>query len=176
MRTGLRSVFYFLLTIAAVVLTLVVLNRLPLVLQRDTLRPYASLDEARSRLNIRELKVPTYFPQSITWPPARILAQSKPYPALLMVFHRGPDRDPALVISQAASDSFTGDSYITFVRITEKAQYQLKGRRSLLEVGTCSDDEQPCSRIAWTEGNMRTIVQMKSSPFETIRIAESMLR
>lgn len=174
MRRGLRSALYFLLTVAAVVLTLTVLNWLPMVLQKETLRPYVSLDEVRSKLNIKELKVPSYFPQSITWPPARILAQANPYPAVLMVFHRGRNNEPALLISQAASDSFAGNAFITFVQIREKVPYQLKGRQSMLEVGTCGTDE-PCSRITWTEGSLRTTVLMKSPPFETIRIAESML-
>ena len=45
---------------------------------------------------------------------------------------------------------------------------------SLLDVGTCKNDE-PCSRISWTENDFTFTLTMKSPPFDLIKIAESML-
>lgn len=165
---------YFLLTIIAVVIVLKTLNWLPLVLQKDTMRRYGSVEEVQAKLNIKDLYVPSYFPQSITWPPSEILAQAKPYPAVLMVFNKAGKSDVALVVSQATTGTIPGSEFIKFVRITETVPYNFKDRAALLEVGTCKNDE-ICSRLSWPESNYRITLTMKSPPFELIRIAESML-
>ena len=173
MRSRAYGFLYFLLTVAAVIIVLKALNWLPLVLQQDTMRRYGSVEEVRAKLSIKDLYVPSYFPQSITWPPTEILAQTKPYPAVLMVFNQAGKRDVALVISQAAAGTFSGNEFIKFAQITETVPYHVKSGEALLEVGTCKNGE-PCSRLSWTEGSYRMTVVMKSPPFELIKIAESM--
>ncbi len=65
---------------------------------------------------------------------------------------------------------------ITLSEVKEQTQYRLKGRNVLLQVGTC-DNEMPCSRMTWREDNgSHYTVLLTSSPFELIRIAESMIR
>ena len=174
MRARVTGTVYFLLAIASVLFVLATLNWLPTALQKDTLRRYGSIEEVRAKLNMRNLPVPSYFPQSVAWPPAQVLAQAKPYPAVLMVFNRAGAREPALVVSQAASDSFSGGAFITLAEVRQRVPYQLKERAAVLEVGVC-DNGEPCSRLAWTEGDFKTTLVMKSPPFELIKIAESML-
>ncbi len=174
MRSRTQALFYFLSTIAAVVITLLLLNWLPLALKKDTLRKYDSIEEARAKLNLKNVLVPTYFPQTIFWPPSEVLAQSKPFPAMLIVFSRAGSREPALVVSQAGSDSFPGNAFITLTQVREKVQYRLKDRNAVLEVGTCGSET--CSRISWTEAEARIALTMRSAPFELIKIADSMLR
>jgi hypothetical protein len=167
--------FYLLITVAAVIAILKTLNWLPSVLEKDMLGKFGSIEEVRAKLNIREVYVPSYFPESIVWPPSEILAQAKPYPAVLIVFHDQKTRDAALVLSQAASDAFTDNSLIPIGRITRTVPFDLKSRKALLEVGTCGNAE-PCSRLSWTENGYRIKLAMKAPPFELIKIAESMLR
>jgi hypothetical protein len=167
--------FYLLLAVAAVLIVLKTLNWLPTVLQKDMLRRFDSIEEVRAKLNIRDVYVPSYFPESIIWPPSEILAQAKPYPAVLIIFHAPKTRDAALVISQAASDGFAENSLIPFVQVTRTVPYDLKNRKALLEVGMCGNAE-TCSRLSWTENSYRIKLAMKAPPFELIRIAESMLR
>lgn len=173
-RSKAYGFLYIILTVAAVLVVLRTLNWLPTVLQKDTMRRFGSVEEVRAKLNIRDLLVPTYFPQTIMWPPSEILAQAKPYPAALMVFKAAKERDVALVISQAESDTFSADALIPFVQITRTVPYDLKGRKAILKVGTCKNDE-PCSRLSWAENSYKIMLTMKSPPFELIRIAESML-
>jgi len=173
MRTNVQRLAYFVLTIVAIIIVLKTLNWLPMVLQEGILRPYASIEEVRSKLNIKDLYVPSYFPQSITWPPSKILAQTKPYVATLLVFNRPGKDGPALIISQAASERFSPDMLIKIVQVTERVPYQLNGRTALLEVGTCEKNE-PCSRISWVEGIYTMTVTMKSQPFDLVQIAKSM--
>jgi hypothetical protein len=176
MRARLKTFFYFLLTIAAVFMLLKILNWLPMILQKETLRAYDSIEEVRSKLNMKNILVPSYFPEAITWPPARILAQAKPCPGVLMVFDQsGRQGSAALVISQSDSDSFPGSLSLPPFSAKIKVPYELIGRKAVLEAGACNGEE-PCSRIAWTEGKLRVILIMKAPPVELIKIAESMLR
>jgi hypothetical protein len=173
-KVGAKGFFYLIITVAAVIVVLKTLNWLPTVIQQDTIRRYDSVEEVRAKTKIRDVYVPTYFPQSIMWPPSEILAQTKPYPAVMMVFNAANKRDVALVIAQAASDAFAKHGLIQFDRIARTVPYDLKGRKSLLDVGTCKNDE-PCSRISWTENDYTITLTMKSPPFDLLRIAESML-
>lgn len=173
MRSGPRGFLYFLLAVAAVAVSLKALNWLPTVLQTGMMSRFDSIEEVQAKLRIPVLYVPSYFPQSITWPPAEILAQSKPYPAVLMTFRSAEKHDIALVISQAGSSTFSSTTLIPFHRITRSVTYDVKGRKALLDVGTCTDNE-ICSRLSWTENSTGIVLTMKAPPSELIRIAESM--
>lgn len=168
----------YLLFAAAVVVLLAglkIVGWLPLLAQRDLLREYKSVEEAKSELSIRQIYVPSYFPQDLSWPPSTVLAQGKPFPALIMEFGQAEGSSVGLVVSQSLSDAFRADGKIRFAQLKEKVRYPLKGRDSLLEVGTCGDGE-PCSRVSWKEENTHIVVMARSTPFELIQVAESMLR
>jgi len=174
MRMKVRGLAYFVLAVIAIVVVMKTLNWLPTVLQGGILRPYASIEEVRSKLNIKDLYVPSYFPQSITWPPSKILAQTRPSVASLLIFNRPGKDDPALVISQSVSERFPSDTLIRIARISERVPYELDGKKALLEVGFCDKDE-PCSRISWIEGIYTITITMKAQPFDLIEIAKSMV-
>ncbi|MGD1076119.1 MAG: hypothetical protein ABR903_08610 [Thermodesulfovibrionales bacterium] len=167
--------FSFAILVAGVVIALTIMNWLPIAVQEGFMKRYDSIEEVRAALNIKEIYVPTYFPQSLTWPPSLILAQSKPFEAIVMVFNSADKGDIALVISQSTAAGFVPDEKLKIVRIKETVKYVLRGRDALIEVGTCKNGEQ-CSRIAWTEGKFKIHVAMKSTPVDLIRIAESMVR
>jgi hypothetical protein len=80
-----------------------------------------------------------------------------------------------LVISQSLSDTFRSDGKIRFEHLKEKVRYPLKGRDSTLEVGSTAGGE-PCARVSWKEGIYHMTVTARSTPFELIKVAESMLR
>jgi hypothetical protein len=173
MRDKIRRYLYFVVTIAAVLVVLITLNQLPLFLQQGTLRTYDSVEAVQAKLTIRNLRVPSYFPQSVSWPPVEIWAQTQPYIATLMVFQRVGTPGPILAISQTASGRTSLDERIRIQRVAESVPYDLKGRKALLTVGVCGQTE-VCSRISWNEENTEMVIAMKSSPFELIKIAESM--
>ena len=174
MREKLRSFFYFLLAVAAVFIVLKTLNWLPFVAQKETMRHYDSLEQVRTALDLKEIYVPAYYPQNITWPPSEILAQAKPDPAVVMVYRQAGSGAIMLIVTQAVAANFPVNAAISIDRLTEKVPYPLKGRNALLEVGSCKTGE-TCSRIAWNEGEFRITVAMRSSPFELIKISESMI-
>lgn len=166
---------YFILTVAALIVFLKVINWLPMALQKETLRRYSSIDEVRSKLNISDIFVPSYFPQYLSWPPSEILAQTKPFTAVVLEFKNTVKGDTALVITQASSDAFSAERKIRILQIKERVRYDLKGRNAILEAGVCSNDE-PCSQISWNEGEYRIHVIMRSTPYDLIRIVDTMIR
>jgi hypothetical protein len=175
MNKKLTGFLMFVLMIGLLVATLKVMNWLPLAMQKETIRQYASVEEVRAALGMKEIYVPSYFPQQITWPPATILAQGRPFSAIVMEFTRADKRNIALVISQSEGGALNVENPIKITNITEKVRYAIKGRDADLTVGTCGNDE-PCSGISWNEGKYTMTVLMKSAPFELTKIAESMIR
>lgn len=175
MKKTVSRMLSFTFMIGLLILALKVINWIPLALQQDAVRRYTTIEEVRSALNRKDLYVPSYFPQQISWPPSAILAQNKPFFAMVMEFTRADKRNTALVISQSEGKALNVENPIEFQVVTEKVQYTIKGRKAVLTVGSCGDDE-PCSGITWIEGKYTMTVLMKSTPFELTKIVESMLR
>ncbi len=175
MRRKLVGFISFAATIAVLVGVLKILNWLPTTVEEGLVRRYESVEEVKARLNVKNVYVPSYFPQRFAWPPSEILAQSKPFFAIVMEFEDVESGDVALVISQSASQGFRWDRKIRIVQVRERVNYQLKGRDALLEVGVCEKDL-TCSRISWEEGMYRLEIVMKSGPFELLKIANSMIQ
>jgi outer membrane biogenesis lipoprotein LolB len=76
--------------------------------------------------------------------------------------------------------SFEHDSDVQLQRITlseskEETRYQMKGKIAFLQVGTCDNGKQ-CSRMTWQDKDLYCTVLLMSSPFELIKIAESMIQ
>ncbi len=168
------SFFYFAITIVILIAILKIANYLPMALQKDTMRKYKSIEEVKSKLNIRDVYIPSYFPQNLVWPPSTVLAQDKPFVAIILEVNRTEEGDIALIISQSASTHFSPDEKIKILRINERVNYPFKGRDMTLEAGICKKEE-PCSRIIWDEGRYRINVTARSTPPDLMKIAESMI-
>ena len=178
MRNKAFGALAFATGLAILVIALKALNWIPLIAQKDLMRRYGDFEEMRMSLGIREVFVPSYFPEDFRWPPSGILAQGKPYPAVIMEFERsgeGKTREVGMMIYQAARDDFSPGGPLIISRIREQATYPLKGRSAILEVGSGVKGE-PCSRISWREKDVRITVLALLTPFELMKVAESMLQ
>ena len=178
MRSKALGSLAFAAGLAILVIALMALNWFPLIAQKDLMRRYGDFEEMRTALGIRQVFVPSYFPEDFRWPPTGILAQGKPYPAVIMEFERsgeGKAREVGMMIYQAAEDGFSPGGTLVISRIRERATYSLRGRPAILEVGTGVKGE-PCSRISWREKEVRITVLARLTPFELMKVAESMLR
>lgn len=174
MRKKLIGLLSFGAAIVIVVAVLKVTNWLPTLVQEGAMKKYGSIEEVKAKLKVKDIFVPSYFPQNIKWPPSRILAQSSPYFALLMEFSVRDSSDVSLFISQVAFGGPVPEEKLKLEQVKEKATSPLKGRNTTLEVGTCRN-EVPCSRISWDEGKYRLTLTMKGPPFDLIKIADSMI-
>jgi hypothetical protein len=117
-----------------------VINWLPRAMQQDAVRRYKSVEEVRSALNMKDIYVPSYFPQQISWPPSSILAQSKPFTAIVMEFTRADKRNTALVISQSEGRALNVENPIE-IRWSRKRCSTDKRQDSVLTVGLCVNDD-----------------------------------
>lgn len=168
-------VLSFAVVVAVVVAALKLLNWIPGALEPGLMARYPSIEDAVAKLGLREVYVPAYFPESLGWPPAEILAQSRPYEAVIMQFVRARDGETALVISQARSADFEPEVAVRIHTVREIVPVDLDGRKARLEAGSCEDGS-ACSRIRWEEGEVRIVLTMRAPPAEIIRIARSMRR
>src|SRR3974390_1746820 len=99
----------FAATVGVLLALLKAANWLPTVMETGLLKPYASVEEVQHALHVRNIYVPSYFPQRLVWPPAKILAQSKPHVAVIMEFTDRERGETALIISQSASTPIYSD-------------------------------------------------------------------
>ena len=136
MRTMNRTTGFlsFAIAIGVLVVLLAVMNWVPRAFQKDTFRRYGSIDEVRTALNIRNIYVPSYFPQHIVWPPSEILAQGKPFPAVVMEFKDAGSGEIVLVLSQSQGGPFPAGPAIDLASIKETVPFMMKGRSAVLVV------------------------------------------
>ena len=174
MRERISGFIIFTVAVFALLASLKVLNWVPGILQDGLPSAYSSIEEVKSKLHVRDVYVPSYYPQGLRWPPSRITAQSKPYVMVLLAFTRQADNNVSLVISQTTLHQPVPKAAIEIIHTNERVHYPLKGRDALLEVGLCGNDER-CSRISWNESPYRIDVIMLSPPAELVKIAESMV-
>lgn len=167
--------FSFALAVGVLVALLAVVNWVPTAFQKNSFRRYRSIDEVRAALNIRDIYVPSYFPEHIVWPPSEILAQGTPFPAVVLEFKDANSGKVVLVLSQSQGGTFPAGRAIDLASVQETVPFVMKGRKAVLVVGECVKNE-PCSRITWNEGPYTVSALMKAAPFELTRITDSMLR
>ena len=164
------------LAAAGVVALLAVLNWVPSIMQKDFVKRYNSIDEAKRSSGIATVLIPTYFPEGISWPASFIVAQKRPYQALVMEFRETESGKTSLILIQSSSpDAEKQFQRIRISEIREETEFSLKGRLATLRAGMC-DNGMSCSSLTWQEGGIYHSVLFMSSPFELIKVSESMIR
>jgi hypothetical protein len=154
---------------------LVIAQRLPTLKQQNFIRAYASVEEVKRALDLDRVLVPTYFPEGVAWPPTVILAQKKPYEAVIMEFRNAGTAETSLVIIQSSLQGrYSQLERVVMVEVKEDTTYLLKGRNARLQVGACAGDRS-CSRITWDDSGLHCTVLFVAPPFELIKVAESMV-
>ena len=172
----LRGLLLMCLAATGVVALLAILNWLPSLAQKDFARRYDSIDEAIRSAGMTAVLIPTYFPEGISWPPSLIVGQNKPYHALVMEFRETTSGRQSLIIIQSSSPDAGKQFQRTRISdIREETEYRLKGRPAILRIGSC-DSGIACSDLAWQDGDIYHSVLFMSSPFELIKVTESMIR
>lgn len=170
----LRGLLWIIVIAGVVAVVLAVANWLPSLAHRDFARKYGSIEEAKRSLGLERVAVPAYFPAGISWPPSLVLAQKSPFEAVVMEFRKPETEETALIVIQCSAHASCAQfERIRMSEVKEETEYRLKGRVALLQVGMCNNVS--CSRISWQDLDHHFTVVLMSSPFEIIRIAESMI-
>jgi hypothetical protein len=166
--------FSFTVTILIVLLVLKLLNWLPSALQDEGIKKYSSVDDVRTALKIPKVYIPAYFPEYITWPPAEIFAQRRPFPLVMMHFTHRDSKSFALSLFQVDSRAAFEPKYKSDVMYVKKeSPITIKGRAGILVLAVCSGRER-CNRISWEEGIYRITLIADDTPEQMVRMAESM--
>lgn len=170
-----RGVLVTLLMAVLVVALLAVANGIPSRAQGGFAKRFSSVEEAQRAIGLDRIAVPAYFPAGISWPPSFIIGQQKPYRAVAMEFREAQTGRVILTIVQSSLRQ--DDPQFQRIRMTavrEETAYSLKGKTAVLQVGTCGGGI-ACGKMTWQDKGAYTTVLSISSPFDLIRIAESMI-
>lgn len=172
---GLRKYVIFGAMVVAVTVVLNVLNWVPTIFQREGVRKYKTVEDAKVELKLSKIFLPSYFPQYLTWPPSEIYGRRKPAKMVLMHFISYDRKDVVLSVMQAESrDPHPLKSRIEPIKIRKREEILIKGRRGELSLALCAGGE-PCNSVTWeSEGYTFTIIA-KDSVEELLKIAESMI-
>lgn len=159
-----------------VIAFIVLINWLPSQIQQNTAQQYNNIDDAKKAAGVEHILIPVYIPESVSWPPSLIVAQKKPFYAIVMEFVNTKTKETELFIIQS-SDQKAEKRFqkIDFVEIKEETEFKLKGKNAILQVGDCKGGIE-CSKIVWQENGKYCSVFLMSSSFNLIRVAESMIR
>jgi len=163
--------FTFMVMVGVLALALHALNWVPELFRPGLVKAYQDVDTAGRALGIKNIPVPTYFPENITWPPSAVIAQNYPYPAILLQFTSQDTSDKLLVITRNPTSK--QPLLKTSVEdISEQSKASLNGTDAILITGTCGTGR-PCSLITWDAAGQQTSVLLYERPFELIKIAQS---
>lgn len=170
----LNIIFGFFVSIIAIIFIVKILNYIPLLIQKDSMRRYNSIEEVKKRLDIRDIYIPSFFPEEILWPPSVILGQGKPYLAIIMEFKNSKSGETALVICQSASEKFKYDGGIRINNIMDRINYPFKGRNISILTGSCENGN-VCTIASWKEEKYIITVTSRFEPPQLLKIVESMI-
>ncbi len=173
----LQGLFSLAVMVLVIIGALVVANWIPGTIDNTLMRQYPGIYEVRQELRIRTVFVPSYFPDTVSWPPSKVLAQTRPYEAVVMEFVSSETSESGellLVISQSASGAFMPFELLRMDEVAERSIHEFKGRSAELSAGTCTGGFR-CSLISWREDTYHIKVIMRGDPFELIAMAESMV-
>lgn len=162
------------ISIVMIIVTIKVINYLPLLIQTDSMRRYNTIEEVKKRLGVKALFIPTFFPEELRWPPSEILAQGKPFLAIIMEFKNSKDGSTDLVICQSTSKRFSYEGNIKIKKIRDSINYTFNGRNISILTGSCENSE-TCTKASWDDGKYRVIVSARFEPPLLLRIIESMI-
>lgn len=173
-RKKLLGLVLFGIAIAALLVGVKIMNFVPAAVQRGALREFATIEEMKTQLKLRDVFVPAYYPQCFRWPPSLVAGQARPFTAVVLGFTRSDGTGICLYITQTALPHRPPEYETAMKRVDRTVPHRLKGRDAVLDIGTCRGGA-ACSRIAWDEKGYRVTVLMENTPIELIRIAESMV-
>ncbi|MGC2061842.1 MAG: hypothetical protein WA610_02610 [Thermodesulfovibrionales bacterium] len=176
-HTYLRQLLNFSAIVFVLVTVLALLNWLPLILQKNRLQRFDSVEAARKLLHMQTIYLPTYIPESLNlaWPPAEIYAQDTPFRACTMNFAFRDRKEIGLIIQQV--DSHAPYSLEPLLKIRERKRINtvsVKNRKASLVSAVC-DQDIPCNQLSWDEGSTTITLTGKIPARDIIRIAASML-
>ncbi len=177
MARQLKMIASFALLIGLLVVALELVNWMPSIIEKESLRKYKSIEFVRKNLHIERIYMPAYLPEALNvkWPPAEVYAQKKPFEMIIMHFQQRDSEEIGLIVQQIeAKAKYRPESAIKFSRIRKESSVLIKDRKGTIVNAICEDGSQ-CNQVWWEEGGFLLIVTGRDSQRDLIRIARSMI-
>ncbi|MBA4372953.1 MAG: hypothetical protein C0402_08820, partial [Thermodesulfovibrio sp.] len=148
-KPRLRQLLTFGVIVFVMVIVLALLNWLPMILQKNRLQKFSSVEAARKVLHMQTIYLPTYIPETLNlaWPPAEIYAQDTPFRACIIHFTFRDRKETGLTILQ--TDTQAPYELAPLLTIREKKKIDsvsVKNRRASLVSAVC-DQDIPCNQL-----------------------------
>jgi len=169
----LKGLLRFTALSAGLLMLVSVLHWIPAAVDKEGLKPFATVEQLKGEAGFGRVLIPSYFPEGIKWPPRLVLGQVRPFMAAVIELD-SKEVERFLVISESSSPDFEPGNASRFFSLRQSVNIELKGRNVLVETGLCKDASS-CSRLSWDEEGLHVRILMHSPSLELIRIAESML-
>ena len=176
-RTFGKKLIFFTVTVLLITAILALLNWLPSLIQKRTMKRFSSIDSAKKELRLHRLFLPTYIPEDLhlVWPPAEMYGQEVPFSAFIIHLRYRDSRNIGLVIQQTdATAPYQIEPLIKISTKSKGSQIFVKDRKALLVPAIC-DENTPCNEISWNEDGTIITLICKCSAQEIVKIASSTL-
>lgn len=161
-------------TLAAAAIALAALDAVPGAIQgrpRGT-RRFASLAEAAPRLP-RGILLPAYFPDSLAWPAARILARTRRPEALALQFDLRDNGRPALLLCQTWSSEPCPATLLTPLDVFHTVETRVGLRPARLNAGRLGAGE-TWEELTLSWDHRSLTVRWRGRTLDLLRIAGSL--
>ena len=165
---------YFIISLILLIGFLLLLDHLPLYLDKGLLREYTSIRELQDSLKIQKLPIPSYLPEIINWPPSKILGQSTPHLAVTLEFKSHIDNNIILLlhISEKSNNQHSNNS----IKINTSNTFSttIKNHPAHVKTGFCEENVH-CSEIVINDQHYNILLKGKMQITMLLRIAESIV-
>ncbi len=167
-----HSTLGYVLFVALLSLLLLGLHAVPHCIDAGAVRPYQKLEDVRRLFPAATLRLPTYYPERIAWPPQEILAGKRPS-VLLLHFADKNDGTLVLAIRESQLSSAQLPLRLEPVQTLQTSYFEVDGAPASLEIALCAD-RRPCNRVHWQADGYDYTAVGRMSGAELTRLAESM--
>ncbi len=172
-REVLRSAAWLVVVLGVTVGVLAFVDSLPAWLNGGDrgLRPVRTLEDAERGVRAR-LVLPAYFPDTIAWPPARILVLPGAPPAVLMQFRTRADGALHLVLAQTVGEGDVPDRLLPRAAPVDEAVVAMgAGDGALRRI--VGPDGEIWRELAWHQDGRGVVARSRGTVEELLRMARS---
>ena len=136
-------------------------------------KQFDSVEQASSELGI-DVKTPVYFPNYLTWPPAEIKGQIKPFTMVELAFNSSDELNIILLVYQIASDSPDLPIALPWIKtVSERIPTIIGTNPGEIIIGQRADG-QIINAAHWKSGGQHFLVVTVMPVKELLAIAKSL--
>lgn len=162
-----------LFVVAAVAVSLRLLNMVPANIKAQTeVREYATVEDVERALDMK-VWLPAYFPDYLSWPAYKITVQRRPAIDIWLHFLSRDGSREALSVREIVWEKETPPDNIAGPdTVLQSTSMDIKGARGTLYVGQAADGSS-LNQLRWQQGDRYIVVTTVEPLPELTRIADS---